>query len=68
MIMGRPIKRCIVLRLDEDLCDLVDEVSAELMMTRTSYIRRCLRKETHRVTRDDLPLLRRSEIKRALER
>jgi metal-responsive CopG/Arc/MetJ family transcriptional regulator len=67
-----PMKRsqmiALTLRLDPDLLSHIDDVTEELRMTRSDFIRRSLRRAVLKSLKEEIPLLTSPGIKLALER
>lgn len=61
-------KIAVTLRLDPDLLAHIDDVSDELRLSRSAYIRRSIRREVLKSLKQEIPLLNTPAIRSALER
>jgi predicted transcriptional regulator len=66
--MKRPTNIALTLRLDPELLSHIDDITEELRMTRSDFVRRSLRRAVLRSLKEEIPLLDTAAIQSALER
>jgi metal-responsive CopG/Arc/MetJ family transcriptional regulator len=59
-------RKAIILRLPQEMIDMIDAVREEVRMNRTAWLRKTIRRQLEYTRQNDLPVLRDPAIRRAL--